>query len=101
MLAPSTSPDPTATAAAPAATVRVAFCERGNYRRVAERLLGALEEEFPGARIIGELEPAGGGLFEVSVEGHLVFSKRATLRLPEAAEIVYHVAAALPKRAPR
>jgi selT/selW/selH-like putative selenoprotein len=78
--------------------VRVAYCEAGNYRRVAEQLLGACRAELPGATIVGELEPGRGGVFEVYVAGQLVHSKKATSRLPEDDEIFYHLRAALPAR---
>lgn len=91
-------PGRAARAPAPSTTLRVAYCEAGNYRRVAERLLGACRAEHPEARIVGELEPARGGVFEVYVGGQLVHSKRATSRLPEDVEIFYHVRAALPNR---
>jgi selenoprotein W-related protein len=72
--------------------VEVEFCALGNYRRPAERLARAVREESGAA---AELVPGRGGVFEVTVAGELVFSKRATARLPETEEILYHVRAAL------
>lgn len=82
--------------------VLVEFCHKGNYHPVAADLARAIVDEFdPSARF--ELEPSGvhvrlvpvrDGRFEVHVDGRLIFSKRATNRLPEADEIFYHVAVA-------
>jgi selenoprotein W-related protein len=41
-----------------------------------------------------ELVPSGGGVFEVSVDGSLVFSKRALGRFPEEDEILRALEAA-------
>jgi len=37
-----------------------------------------------------------GGVFEVTVNGDLVYSKKATGRFPEHDEVLYHVRAAMP-----
>lgn len=77
------------------AQVAVEFCELGNYRRVAQKLAADLASEFPGQRVHCSLRPSSGGVFEVSVNGTVVFSKRATRRLPGSDEIFYHVGVAL------
>ncbi|MBI4600635.1 MAG: SelT/SelW/SelH family protein [Planctomycetes bacterium] len=71
------------------------YCELGNYERVARGLVEAVRGEFLGSRIAAEVRPASGGVFEVAVGGKLVFSKKATARLPEPEEIFYHVQASL------
>ena len=38
-------------------------------------------------QIEAKLIPSGGGVFEVEVEGHLVFSKKALDRFPEHEEV--------------
>ena len=76
-------------------TVRIEYCEPGNYRRPAEALRAAAEERF-GVR--AEFVPSRGGVFEISVNGRLVFSKRATRRLPATDEIFYHIRAAINAR---
>jgi len=75
--------------------VTIQYSKLGNYFKVARRLADAIREEFKGAPIETELEPVLGSAYEVSVDGKLVFSKRATYRLPAADEIFYHVRAAL------
>jgi selenoprotein W-related protein len=39
---------------------------------------------------------SSGGVFEVTVNGDLVYSKKATGRFPEHDEVFYHVRAAMP-----
>lgn len=77
------------------AQVVVTYCPLANYTPVARRLAGSLQREFAGEAVEVELVPASGGVYEVSVNGRLVFSKRATYRLPDDDEIFYHVRAAL------
>ena len=48
--------------------------------------MAALRETFPGAEI--SLTPSGGGVFEVRVDGELIFSKKALDRHPGPGEIV-------------
>jgi selenoprotein W-related protein len=72
----------------------IEYCEVGNYSKIARRLATQLLEEFRGWAIELELRPSNGGVFEVSVDGRPVFSKKATSRIPEADEISYHIAAA-------
>ena len=68
--------------------VTIEFCAYGNYERPAARLAAELRDET-GCRV--RLVPSADGAFEVSVNGRLVFSKRACHRLPETDEIGYHV----------
>jgi selenoprotein W-related protein len=79
-------------------SVTIEYCRLSHYRQTAERLATALSAEFPVERLEFELLPSHGGVFEVSVDGRLIFSKRATFRIPEADEIAYHVRAALAPR---
>ena len=93
----------------PAVDVLVEYCETGNYRPIARELASAIAEELParrgssvspGSSVEGEigvcvrLVPARDGRFEVFVDGRLIFSKKATCRLPDADEILYHVGVA-------
>ena len=82
---------------APAADVRVqiVYCKIGNYAPAAGRIRDSLRSEFPGREVATDLVPASAGLFEVYVEGRLVYSKKATSCLPGEDEIFYHVRAAL------
>ncbi len=56
---------------------------------LAEHLLTNLKQNVKGL----ELEPAGGGCFEVSVNGELVYSKLATGEFPDEDAIHRDVAA--------
>jgi selenoprotein W-related protein len=49
-------------------------------------LAAELKEEWPDAEI--RLVPSSGGVFEVTVDGKLIFSKRALRRHPEPGEIM-------------
>lgn len=69
----------------------IEYCEISHYEDIATQLGQAVRSE-PEVEI--RLIPTRGGVFEVSVSGRLVFSKRANHRLPETAEILYHVRAA-------
>ena len=84
--------------AGPRARVTIEYSRLGNYAPVAERLAAAIREEFPGEPVETDLVPAVGGVYEVRVNGKLVFSKKATYRLPEPDEIFYHVRAAVSPR---
>ncbi len=86
-----------------AVDVLVEFCATGNYQPLALDLARAIVDEFAdadvgladrqcGVRV--RLVPVRDGRFEVHVGGRLIFSKKATYRLPEADEIFYHVAVA-------
>jgi len=76
--------------------VTIEYCPLANYLPVAETLARELRDEFQGAGLAIEIVPSKSGAYEVSVNGRLIFSKRATYRLPEANEIFYHVQAAMP-----
>ena len=72
----------------------IEYCEMGNYLRPARRLAAEVLEELRDCDIDFELVPSSGGVFEVSVGGRLVYSKKATGRLPGADEIFYHAGVA-------
>jgi selT/selW/selH-like putative selenoprotein len=68
--------------------VTIEYCIPGNYERVARRLARAVYREFG---VLPRLQGSRDGVFEVSVNGKLVFSKKATFRFPETDEIFYHL----------
>jgi selT/selW/selH-like putative selenoprotein len=72
----------------PQASVCVHYCAPGNHERIARALAAEIAEEFG---IACELIPSRGGVFEVLINGRLVFSKKATCRFPESDEIFYHI----------
>jgi len=49
-------------------------------------LVAELKQEIPDAEV--RLVPSSGGVFEVTVDGHLVFSKKALRRHPQPGEIM-------------
>ena len=77
-------------------SLRIEFCEPGNYRGHADALSQTVEERF-GVRT--RFVPSRGGVFEVTLNGRLIFSKRATRRLPAEDEILYHVRVAVEAKA--
>ena len=50
-------------------------------------LSAELLEEFSGEIASWTLIPSGGGVFEITINGEVVFSKKAQDRYPETAEI--------------
>ncbi len=46
---------------------------------MAEELLGEFEQQIEGMTLV----PSGGGVFEITVDGDLVYSKKATGDFPE------------------
>ncbi len=70
------------------APVLIEYCVPGNYQRVATSLAEAIEAESGEP---AQLLPSRDGVFEVSVHGRLVFSKRACSRFPDREEIFYHL----------
>lgn len=55
--------------------IDIAFCVGCNYQPRAAALAATLREAYPQA--IVTLTPTGGGKFEVSVDGNLLFSKES------------------------
>jgi selenoprotein W-related protein len=49
-------------------------------------LAAELKEQFPEAEV--RLVPSSGGVFEVTVDGNLIYSKRALRRHPEPGEVL-------------
>ncbi len=70
------------------ARVRIEYCVPGNHAPTAHGLAAAIHGAT-GCAV--ELVPSRDGVFEVEVDGRLVFSKRASWRFPDHDEILYHV----------
>jgi len=86
--APAAAPARSNAFAASSGGVEIEYCVPGNLEPVARDLAAAIRESF------GELPrlvASRDGVFEVRVDGRLVFSKRASWRLPDHDEIFYHV----------
>lgn len=72
--------------------IDIAFCVGCNYQPRAAALAATLREAYPEA--IVTLTPTGGGKFELSVDGRLLFSKDALgrhLQPGEALSLVKHL----------
>ncbi len=66
--------------------VTIQYCVTRTYEPRAARLAAELKETWPDCEV--KLIPSSGGVFEVKVDGELVFSKKALRRHAEPGEIV-------------
>ena len=66
--------------------ISIEYCSIWNYLPKASSLESELEQIYPDAEI--KLVSSGGGVFEVMVNGNLIFSKKSLDRFPEEGEIV-------------
>ena len=65
--------------------VTIEYCAVWNYLPKASSLEAKLKETFQGVDV--QLISSGGGVFEVALNGQLIFSKRSLDRFPEDGEI--------------
>ena len=65
--------------------ISIEYCAMWNYLPKASSLEVELKNNFPQADI--SLISSGGGVFEISINGDLIFSKKALNRFPEDGEI--------------
>ena len=65
--------------------ISIEYCAMWNYLPKASSLEVELNDNFPQADI--SLISSGGGVFEISLNGDLIFSKKALNRFPESGEI--------------
>ena len=65
--------------------ISIEYCAMWNYLPKASSLEVELKNNFPQADI--SLISSGGGVFEISLNGDLIFSKKALNRFPENGEI--------------
>ena len=65
--------------------VTIEYCAVWNYLPKASSLEAKLKQTFQGVDV--QLISSGGGVFEVALNGQLIFSKRALDRFPEDGEI--------------
>lgn len=65
--------------------ISIEYCAMWNYLPKASSLEVELKNNFPQADI--SLISSGGGVFEISLNGNLIFSKKALNRFPENGEI--------------
>ena len=64
----------------------IEYCSVWNYLPKATSLEAELKQSFVGMDIT--LISSGGGVFEVTIDGDLIFSKKALDRFPEKDEII-------------
>ena len=64
----------------------IEYCSAWNYLPQASSLEDELKQNFPNMEI--SLISSGGGVFEIVLDGKLIFSKKAINRFPEKGEIV-------------
>ena len=65
--------------------ISIEYCAMWNYLPKASSLEVELKNNFPQANI--SLISSGGGVFEISLNGNLIFSKKALNRFPDDGEI--------------
>ena len=65
--------------------VTIEYCAVWNYLPKASSLEAKLKQTFQGVDV--QLISSGGGVFEVAVNGQLIFSKKSLDRFPEDGEI--------------
>ena len=65
--------------------ISIEYCAMWNYLPKASSLEVELKNNFPQADI--SLISSGGGVFEISLNGNLIFSKKALNRFPVVGEI--------------
>ena len=65
--------------------ISIEYCAMWNYLPKASSLEVELNDNFPQADI--SLISSGGGVFEISLNDNLIFSKKALNRFPEDGEI--------------
>ena len=64
----------------------IEYCSAWNYLPQASSLEDELKQNFPNMEI--SLISSGGGVFEIVLDGKLIFSKKAINRFPEKGEVV-------------
>ena len=64
----------------------IEYCSAWNYLPQASSLETELKQNFPNMEI--SLISSGGGVFEIVLDGKLIFSKKAINRFPEKGEVV-------------
>ena len=64
----------------------IEYCSAWNYLPQASSLETELKQNFPNIEI--SLISSGGGVFEIVLDGKLIFSKKAINRFPEKGEVL-------------
>ena len=64
----------------------IEYCSAWNYLPQASSLESEIKQKFPSYEIT--LKPSGGGVFEIVLNGQLIFSKKELNRFPKKGEII-------------
>ena len=64
--------------------VKIHYCNVWNYKPKAASLAEELQREF---NVNAELVPGSNGIFDVVIDGNLIFSRASESRFPEQGEI--------------
>jgi len=65
--------------------IKINYCTAWNYESKAAGLAAVIKESFD---ITPELVPGSGGVYEITVDGNHLFSRREAKRLPDNDEII-------------
>ncbi len=65
--------------------ISIEYCAQWNYLPRASSLEAELKSKFP--KIETKLISSGGGVFEIKLNGNLIFSKKAKNRFPDDGEV--------------
>ena len=65
--------------------ISIEYCIEWNYEPRALSLRSSLDSKFG---ILAEMRPSSGGVFEITLNGSLIFSKKELGRFPNDGEIV-------------
>ena len=68
--------------------IRIVYCSSWNYAPRATSLVADILDEFQAAIESIELVPSTGGVFEVSIDDELIFSKKKLERHAEPGEVI-------------
>ena len=68
--------------------IEITYCSVWKYRPKAASLAEELRKEF---EVTAMLISGNGGVFDVTVDGKLIFSKHEALRFPETGEILSQI----------
>ena len=66
--------------------ISIEYCAQWNYLPRASSLEAELKSRFPGVET--KLISSGGGVYEIILEGELIFSKKTLGRFPDDGEVV-------------
>ena len=70
--------------------IKITYCGQWNYEPQASSLAAEIAKKF---RIEPTLIVGGGGIFDVEVDGDVIFSKHKEGRFPEASEVLSKITA--------